>query len=327
MKNNKSIIVTFILIQVIIGLYSCTKNLTEINDPPIEPPGNAVSYPFIDRNPVWSPDGKIILYHHAGIIEIKDGGSYTVDSDSMGLWIINPDGTNPRLQIQGGYSAAWSPDGTWIAFEKGTHIYKAPFKNGRFDIEQTEQLTFEGRNYSPSISPDGEWIAYDSNYKSPNGMNFIWKMKSNGNQKERIAYDISNGEIRAPSWSQMGNKIVHIRYLIEAPGAEIFTMNSNGLDPTRITYNDYYDRFPEFSYDGRKIVFESDGNVLTMNSDGTNLKQLTVNVGLYPSWSPNGQKIAYVGSTTNDFIPPSNGTIYIMNADGSNKQQLTYGPK
>ncbi|MDD5609445.1 MAG: hypothetical protein PHY57_13085, partial [Ignavibacterium sp.] len=76
----------------------------------------------------------------------------------------------------------WSPDGEWIAFVvplgDERHIFKMKFNGETFDTTTIMQLTIEGRNFLPSWSPDGQWIAYDSNVDSPNGMQFIWKMRS-----------------------------------------------------------------------------------------------------------------------------------------------------
>lgn len=61
-------------------------------------------------------------------------------------------------------------------------------------------------------------------------------------------------------------------------------------------------------------------NICVMNSDGSNLKQLTKeNANTHdPDWSPDGSKIIYASARDGDW------EIYTMNPDGSGKRQITY---
>jgi|GEM_PF-611678 len=105
--------------------------------------------------------------------------------------------------------------------------------------------------------------------------------------------------------------------------AEIYVMNADGSNQTRLTNNPANDSWPSLSPDGTKITFNSDkdgGNdeVYTMDADGTNQTRLTNNpLSGWPSWSPDGTKIVFV--TNRD----GNAEIYVMNADGSNQTRLT----
>ena len=77
---------------------------------------------------------------------------------------------------------------------------------------------------------------------------------------------------------------------------------------------------------GEKLVFaqktgETDESteIFTVDIDGQNLEQITDNSywDLYPAWSPDGMRIAFLSKRDSDF------DIYIMNADGSD-QHLFY---
>lgn len=104
---------------------------------------------------------------------------------------------------------------------------------------------------------------------------------------------------------------------------EIYIMNGDGTEQTRITNNPASDGGPDWSPDRSKIAFVSDrdGNeeIYTMNADGTNPTRLTNNnvKDESPAWSPDGTKIAFVSWTDN--MP----NIYVMDADGRNVTQLT----
>jgi Tol biopolymer transport system component len=63
-----------------------------------------------------------------------------------------------------------------------------------------------------------------------------------------------------------------------------------------------------------KIAFNRDGDIFTMNADGSDLKQLAFGGAGGALWSPDGTKIAFGRST---------GQICVMDADGSNQKCLT----
>ncbi len=228
---------------------------------------------------------------------------------------------------------AWSPDGKWIVFVlPDCQIYKMPFNIAQrsFDTTKIEQLTFEGRNFFPSWSPDGEWIAYDSNKDSPNGMNFIWKMKSDGSGKIRIVYEPKKGEIREPSWSPDGNRIVHIRYSkdFNTDASEIFVMDENGNNVKRLTYNDYMNSNPKYSPDGTLIAYTSQPNGLWLLDLSNNKNQKLTTRGTVDifSWSPDGSRIVYTQHNYNDWSY-NNGVIWIIDVNTGNEFQLTFNQK
>ena len=105
--------------------------------------------------------------------------------------------------------------------------------------------------------------------------------------------------------------------------AEIYAMNADGSNVTRLTFHDNIDTVPDWSPDGRRIVFTSNRvanmEIYVMDADGTNVKRLTTDPALdtLPDWSPDGSKIAFVSSR--DGFPQ----IYTMDSDGSNQSRMT----
>ncbi len=108
---------------------------------------------------------------------------------------------------------------------------------------------------------------------------------------------------------------------------EIYTMNSDGTNQTRLTFNEASDSAPVWSPDGSQIAFNSkrDGNqeVYVMDADGSHQRNLTRHPAFdgVPSWSPDGNQIAFRSTQNSGKDPDLN--IFVMDADGSNVKQVT----
>lgn len=116
-------------------------------------------------------------------------------------------------------------------------------------------------------------------------------------------------------------KIVFESYRNGTTG-EIYRMNADGSDLTRLTLNSAEDNEPDWSPDGSRIAFQSnrDGvnEIYVMNEDGTNQTRITtMNRCFAPQWSPDGTRIAFY--TRIDYT----NIIYTMNPDGSDLVQVT----
>ena len=126
--------------------------------------------------------------------------------------------------------------------------------------------------------------------------------------------------------SPLWGKIVF--YSFRDGNTEVYKMNSDGSNQTRLTFNEASDSSPVWSPNGRQITFQSkrDGNweVYVMDADGKNQRRLTRHPGIdgYPDWSPGGSYIAF-DSSRGGKEPNQDIDIFVMNADGSNVRQIT----
>ena len=104
---------------------------------------------------------------------------------------------------------------------------------------------------------------------------------------------------------------------------EIYVMDADGSDETRLTEEPGLDYNPGWSPDGRRVVFTSTREddfhpqVWVMDADGGNPTQVTHATAFAgeAAWSPDGTKIAYYG----------NNRIKVVEPDGENDVFLTNG--
>ena len=123
-----------------------------------------------------------------------------------------------------------------------------------------------------------------------------------------------NGKIAFTSWRD-GN-------------AQIYVMNPDGSNQTRLTNGSDWDQYPAWSPDGSRIAFQSTrygiSGIFVINADGSGLRRVTYTTGgidYDPTWSPDGARIAFIKLDSNTNPNPTD--IYVVNADGSNLTKLT----
>jgi Tol biopolymer transport system component len=255
------------------------------------------SAPGDDQDPAWSPDGTKIAF-----ASDRDGG--------LGIYIMDADGSNvARLTTtQVAFSPTWSPDGTKLAFE-GLDSFQSANNadiwivnqdgNGLWDVTQSDDTWEE----YPAWSPDGSRIVFDA---SDGADTEIFVMNADGSSRAQLTDNFDGfrppGDY-LPAWSPDGSKIAFLSErdaaidpFTSAVSAELYTMNANGSDQTRITTNLFFENGPAWSPDGTSISLTSDegdsrglGEIVRIAADGsarTNLTQTPEEDDFGSDWQP-----------------------------------------
>jgi TolB protein len=106
--------------------------------------------------------------------------------------------------------------------------------------------------------------------------------------------------------------------------SDILVMNRDGTNMRRLTNTEEVDSQPQWSRDGRSIVFVSERssigsfNIFLIDSDGNNMQRLTSGAdhNQQPSFSLDDSTIVFTSGNDND------PHLYLMNPDGSNVRLL-----
>lgn len=191
------------------------------------------------------------------------------------------------------------------------------------DGSNIRQLTYNFiQDTQPAWSPDGNFIAFSSDRDgSYVGNSDIFLMDSDGTGVINLTKTVGINEYNA-FWSLDGKKI---GFLSDAGGFEdYYVMNVNGTG-IRLLQDFEFLNFAWPNVFGDYYLYAAlNGNSYDIFIDlfanpkgGINLTKHPSN-DVYPTWSPDGRKIAFVSDRD------LNNEIYIMNSDGSSQTRITF---
>jgi Tol biopolymer transport system component/predicted Ser/Thr protein kinase len=122
-------------------------------------PSRLSFFPGVNRYPVWTPDGKNIVYQ-------------SMNQAAPGLYWIRSDGSGGAKRLTddkpGQFPSSFSPAGKRLAFVQSGNgdsqdIFTVSIEGDADHPRLGKPELFQGNGAHPAFSPDGLWLAYASN--------------------------------------------------------------------------------------------------------------------------------------------------------------------
>jgi Tol biopolymer transport system component len=288
-------------------------------------------------SPTWSPDGTQIAFTRTtGYVEgtASDSHIYKINADGSGRTRLTRDPAHygnptdapidPAHAYSPMYSPAWSPDGEKIAFVRGYLLNYAaaqPISSAIYVMGSDGSNPALIRDFPQEYVQNLDWLP--DYVDLPLGASTTDATDQKQAEKAISEKPVHPTEDCKPVEESSGE------IALQANG-DIWTMNADGSDPTRLAHSHLIEDTPAWSPDGKKIAFVKEvkeevvvgslpdetetrlvKKVVVMDANGCKQIELPVPKGKYayePSWSADGEKIA--------FWYPAEGGIYVTNADG-----------
>jgi Tol biopolymer transport system component len=277
-------------------------------------------------NPAWSPDSKWLVT-----------SVQSAPRAPGALFLIPLSGgekrrlTSPPPSSHGDGSPAFSPDGRAIVFSRGGSGGSRDFYLLRLTAElrpsgEPQRLTFEERGGPGSAwAADGKSIIYTYGIASY----ALWRLTLPGSGDIGSPQSLSfAGDGFMPCVSRQGNRLAFTRDVTDDNvwRAQLTEPGGTAKDPSSFIVSTRNDYAPQYSQDGKRIVFRSTRTgfreIWTSNSDGSNPVQLTDfrTAAGGPHWSPDGRQIILFAN------PGGPADIYSVSGDGGLPRRLTNDP-
>jgi len=307
------------------------------------------------REPVYSPDGKMIAYTEDKDLGRGEGG--------LGLRVISAQGGTPHLLADAGKASSpvWSHDGSMIAFldyvkQKQINIVKVP-------------KTWEAAGKVTSIdAPEGtEAVTLLAGWTPDNKIGLLstskeeislYTLPATGGQATIV---LNNRYASQPRWSRDGKQIFYVTvpdgqgqarlykaFLASVPSTggsgkaistDYIAKEGNSINHLLIQSGN------RISPDGKMIItaavtsadtggvaFMPNSNIWKIALDGSEAKQITHKQGPYadfsPCWSPDGKKVAFyrVKLIEGNMDPFGDADIFTINSSGGEPEILASVP-
>jgi TolB protein len=220
----------------------------------------------------------------------------------------------------------WSPDGKKFLF---TRIHAGKMGLWTMNIDGTDLKALLPKNPQPHLdghwSPDSKQIVFVYDIlQGTDGKFQIDVVNADGTGQKTLLPHKGGAFEESPRWSPDGKRIAWTS--TRDKNQDIWVMNADGKNPTRLTSDPSADNGPSWSPDGKRLAFAGgrSGNfdIYSMNADGSDVRRLTTDPKLdyWPAWSPDGKRIAFTSNRDGNY------EIYVMNADGSGQRNVTSHP-
>jgi eukaryotic-like serine/threonine-protein kinase len=243
--------------------------------------------------PSWSPHGQRIAYW--GI---------PTGSAVRALWTIPAAGGRPVSVVRDEYlnwSPAWSPD--------GQYLYFASNRGGSMNLWRVPLDEPSGRVLGPPepVTAPSEWSGLLS--LSRDGKRIVYSTSARRANLERVPLDPESLRAGDPQSVTQGSRGIRscdvspdgrqVAFYSTIPQEDLFVVGADGKGMRQLTDDPFRDRYPRWSPDGSRLIFQSDRSgryeLWSIGADGSGREPVTRTTGdplAYPVWSPDGRWLA-----------------------------------
>jgi YD repeat-containing protein len=279
--------------------------------------------PFLGNSQYMAPDGKFLA--------VADKNS---QEEPLSIYLVSIETgekrklTAPAAGASGDSYPAFSPDGKTLAFLRASSRATTDLYLLNLDGDATpRRLTFDNTSIlGLAWTSNGREIVFAS--RRGGSIFSLWRIPAAGGNPERLP--TIGQSVISPAISRQGNHLVYTETLDDQ---NIWRLEWDAAGrvgaATSLISSTQGDNGPDYSPDGRKVVFASNRSggfgIWICDSDGANPAQL-IDRGPYltgtPRWSPDGRWIAF-DSRSNEAGYEGNADIYLISAEGGQPRRLT----
>jgi eukaryotic-like serine/threonine-protein kinase len=210
-------------------------------------PRKLFSAPDRPRNLTWSPDGSVIRFTVGGT-DFPVGGTNAMVSS---IWQISANGTDPHPLLPGWPTpqccGQWMPDGRYFVFQSGDNIWALQERSGLLRRTNRTPLQLTSgplRFYTPMPSRDGKKLFIVGNMRRGELNRFDPK------SSEFVPF-LSGVSAEGVRFSRDGQWVAYVTF----PDSILWKSKADGTQRVQLTYPPLVPLSPNWSPDGKQIVF------------------------------------------------------------------------
>jgi Tol biopolymer transport system component len=166
------------------------------------------------------------------------------------------------------------------------------------------QIPVDELPQNPVWLPDGSAISFTS------GEGNLFLVRSDGAGLRQVTDSGDTCSDVHHAWSPDGSQVAFGRDCTSGGRPGLYVADANGRWAVRVVNKHEAIQGISWSPDGARIAFapwpQETPGIFSVRPDGSDLLQLTTDLDVQPTWSPDGDEIAFV----------RDGRIWIMSADG-----------